>query len=89
MLNDPTELSLPHSILTSMCTPSPLHTAPSAPPPLGGRRTRHKLTVHARVYKRSGTDKCPVCSQKETVKHAMVECPMFKAAAAVIQHYYG
>ena len=50
---------------------------------------RHKLTVHARVYKRSGTDKCPVCSQKEAVKHAMVECPMFKAAAAVIQHYYG
>ena len=49
----------------------------------------HKMTVHARVYKRSGTDKCPVCSQKETVKHAMVECPMFKAAAAVIQHYYG
>ena len=49
----------------------------------------HKLTVHARVYKRSGTDKCPVCSQKETVKHAMVECPMFKAAAAVIRHYYG
>ena len=49
----------------------------------------HKLTVHARVYKRSGTDKCPVCSQRETVKHAMVECPMFKAAAAVIQHYYG
>ena len=49
----------------------------------------HKLTVHARVYKRSGTDKCPMCSQKETVKHAMVECPMFKAAAAVIQHYYG
>ena len=44
----------------------------------------HKLTVHARVYKRSGTDKCPVCSQKETVKHAMVECSMFKAAAAVI-----
>ena len=43
----------------------------------------HRLTVHARVYKRSG------CSQKETVKHAMVECPMFKAAAAVIQHYYG
>ena len=40
----------------------------------------HKLTVHARVYKRSGTDKCPVCSQKETVKHAMVECPMVKAA---------
>ena len=49
----------------------------------------HKLTVHARVYKRSGTDKCPVCSQKETVKHVMVECPMFKAAVAVIQHYYG
>ena len=49
----------------------------------------HKLTVHARVYKRSGTDKCSICSQKETVKHAMVECPMFKAAAAVIQHYYG
>ena len=49
----------------------------------------HKLTVHARVYKRSGTDKCPLCSQKETIKHAMVECPMFKAAAAVIQHYYG
>ena len=49
----------------------------------------HKLTVHARVYKRSGTHKCPVCSQKETVKHAMVKCPMFKAAAAVIEHYYG
>ena len=56
-----------------------------APPP----PPRHKLTVHARVYKRSGTDKCPVCSQKEMVKHAMVECSMFKAAAAVIQHYYG
>ena len=25
----------------------------------------HKLTVHARVYKRSDTDKCPVCSQKD------------------------
>ena len=49
----------------------------------------NKLTVHAGVYKRSGTDKCPTCSQKETVKHAMVECPMFKAAAAVIHHYYG
>ena len=22
----------------------------------------HKLTVHERVYKRSGTDKCPICS---------------------------
>ena len=49
----------------------------------------HKLTVHARVYKRSGTVTCPVCSQKETVKHAMAECPIFRAAAAVIQHYYG
>ena len=49
----------------------------------------HKLTMHARVYKRSGTDKCPICSQKETVKHAMVERPMLKAAAAVIQHYFG
>ena len=49
----------------------------------------HKLTVHARVYKRSGTDKCPICSQKEMVKHATVECPMFKAAPAVIQHHYG
>ena len=49
----------------------------------------HKLTVHERVYKRSGTDKCPICSQKESVKHAMVECSMFKAAAAVIQHDYG
>ena len=44
----------------------------------------HKLTVHPRVYKRSGTDKCPVCSQKETVKLQMVECPMFKAAAALL-----
>ena len=49
----------------------------------------HKLTVHERVYKRSGTDKCPICSQKESIKHAVVECSMFKAAAAVIQHYYG
>ena len=49
----------------------------------------HKLTVHERVYKRSGTDKCPICSQKESIKHAMVECSMFKAAAAVIQHYFG
>ena len=47
----------------------------------------HKLIVHAKVYKRWGTDKFPVCSEKETVKRAMVECPMFKAAA-VIQHYY-
>ena len=45
--------------------------------------------MHARVSKRSGTDKCPICSQKEMVKQAMVECRMFKAAAAVIQHYYG
>ena len=49
----------------------------------------HKLTVHERVYKRSGTDKCPICSQKESVNHAMVECSMFKAVTAVIQHYYG
>ena len=49
----------------------------------------HKLTVHERVYKRSGTDKCPICSQKESVGHAMVESSMFKAAAALIQHYYG
>ena len=49
----------------------------------------HKLTVHEGVYKRSGTDKCPICSQKESIKHAMVQCSMFKAAAAVIQHYYG
>ena len=49
----------------------------------------HKLTVHERVYKRSGTDKCPIFSQKESVKHAMVRCSMFKAAAAVIQHYDG
>ena len=49
----------------------------------------HKLTVHARVYKRSGMGKCPICSQKESVKHTMIECSMFKAAAAVIQHYYG
>ena len=49
----------------------------------------HKLRVHERVYKRSGTDKCPIYSQKESIKHAMVECSMFKAAAAVIQHYFG
>ena len=29
----------------------------------------HKLTVHERVYTTSGTDKCPICSQKELVKH--------------------
>ena len=49
----------------------------------------HKLTAHERVYKRLGTDKCPICAQKESIKHAMVECSMFKAAAAVIQHYFG
>ena len=49
----------------------------------------HKLTVHERVYKRSGTDRCPICSRKESIKNAMVECSMFKAAAAVIQHYFG
>ena len=49
----------------------------------------HKLTVHERVYKRSGPDKCPICSQKESIKHAMVESSMFKAAAAVIQHNFG
>ena len=49
----------------------------------------HKLTVHERVYKRSGTDKCPICAQKESIKHAMVECSMFKAAAAGIQHFFG
>ena len=49
----------------------------------------HKLTVHERVYKRSSTDKCPICSQNESIKHDMVECSMFKAVAAVIQHYFG
>ena len=49
----------------------------------------HKLTVHERVYKRAGMDKCPICAQKESIKLAMVECSMFKAAAAVIQHYFG
>ena len=49
----------------------------------------HKLTVHEGVYKRSRTDKCPICAQKESIKHAMVECPMFKAATAVTQHYVG
>ena len=49
----------------------------------------HKLTVHERVYKRSGTDTCPICAKKESIKHAMVERSMFKAAAAVIQHYFG
>ena len=49
----------------------------------------HKLTVHERVYKRSGTDKGRICSQKKSIKHAMVQCSMFKAAAAVIQHYFG
>ena len=29
----------------------------------------HKLTVHARVYKRSGTDKCPVCSRDGRMPH--------------------
>ena len=48
-----------------------------------------QTNVHERVYKRSGTVKCPICSQKESVKHAMVECSMFKAAAAVVQHYCG
>ena len=49
----------------------------------------HELTVHERVHKRLGTDKCPICSQKESIKRAMVECSMFKAAAAVIHHYFG
>ena len=49
----------------------------------------HKLAVHEKVYKRSGTDKCLICAQKESIKHAMVECSMFKAAAAVIHHYFG
>ena len=48
----------------------------------------HNVTVHARVFKRSGTDKCPVCSQKETVEHATVECSMYMAVAATIQHYF-
>ena len=49
----------------------------------------HKLTAHGRGDKRSGTDNCPICAQKESIKHAMVECSMFKAAAAVIKHYFG
>ena len=49
----------------------------------------HYFTVHERVYKRSGTDKCLICSQKESIQHAVVECSMFKVAAAVIQHYFG
>ena len=28
----------------------------------------HKLTVHERVYKRLGTDKCPIFAQKESIK---------------------
>ena len=34
-------------------------------------------------------NKCPSCAQKESIKHAMVECSMFKAAAAIIPHYFG
>ena len=30
-----------------------------------------------------------MCAHKESMKHAMVECSMLKAAAAVIQHYFG
>ena len=36
-----------------------------------------------------GQGQLPSMLPKESVKHAMVECSMFKAAAAVIQHYYG
>ena len=45
----------------------------------------HKLTVHERIYKRWGTDKCPICALMESIKPAMVECSMSKAAAAVIE----
>ena len=46
-------------------------------------------TAHESVYKRSDTDKCPICVQKESIKHAMVDRSMFKAAAAIIHHYFG
>ena len=57
------------------------------PLPHGLYTLRHNLTVHERVYRGWGTDKWPMCEQKESIKHAMAECSMFKAAAAVIQHY--
>ena len=49
----------------------------------------HTLLVHERVCKRSGTDKCPICSHKESIKHAIMVCPMFKAAVVVIRHQFG
>ena len=73
-------------------TPEVLEQSANAPPRVKDFAQRvlwHKLTVHDRVYKRSGTDKCPISAQKESMQHAMVDCCMFKAAAAVIHHYFG
>ena len=51
------------------------------------------VVCDAPVHTTAGTpglgDTSVLPSQVQSVKHAMVECSMFKAAAAVIQHYYG
>ena len=45
--------------------------------------------VHGRDQKRSGTDKCPNCGKIEGIQHATVDCSIFKAVSAIIQHFYG
>ena len=49
----------------------------------------HKLTVHGRVQKTSGTDKCLICARKEVLRHATIGRSMSKVVAAVIRRYYG
>ena len=50
---------------------------PKTPPPPPIQKVLwHKHTVHKRVHTRSGTDRCLICAQKETIQHATVECSM-------------
>ena len=48
-----------------------------------------KLNVHERVHEHSSTDISPVCGQKESIKHATMDCSMCHAVSAVVQHCYG
>ena len=48
-----------------------------------------KLPVHERAQRRSGTDKCLVWGKTEGVRHATVDCSMYKAVSAIIQHFHG
>ena len=38
---------------------------------------------------KNATDTCPMCWQKEGIKHGTMGCLMYQAMSAMVKHYYG